>query len=156
MNGVYISLIDYCFLNQLNSYYYITDNQIWYTESIQYILWISHMQSWCMPWLVFNVNLTQSRVMWKEGISIEALPKSDWYMALDVINSLDWWLTWGGPSPGMWQHPQAGALGLHKTVSWTWVSKWAREQGSSRPSDGVPFLTSLNDELWSVSQITNP
>ena len=39
-------------------------------------------------WLAITVNLTQSRIIWEERLSVEELPRADWPVGITIEDCL--------------------------------------------------------------------
>lgn len=107
----------------------------------------------------FIVNLTQVRVTWGEGTSVEEMPQSDWLVGVSMRHCLDWF---GGQA----QHIVDGIITRQGGLSWIkklanyeseQVSKkWSSTISASVPAF-IPALASLNNGLWleGLSQINS-
>lgn len=95
-----------------------------------------------------SVNLSQSRVTWKEGLSPEELLPSDWLPGIFLIN--DWYkevqFTVGSATPGL--VVQGYTTEQTKQASTQHFSPSFFFSTCLQVPDWDPVLTSLKDELW--------
>lgn len=104
-----------------------------------------------LHWLIFIVHLTQPLITWKEGVSPEELPQSDWPVAMSVRDRLDWRRKAQPTVVGVERTPSLGAWVCTAKIA---SSAWARSERSaarvllSSVLVWVSVLMSLNDGLW--------
>ena len=87
----------------------------------------------------FCVNLTQARVIRKEGASVVEMPPWD----PTLRHFLTQWLVWKVPGHCGWCHPWVGSTVFYKKAGWVWMSVWwfLRKLGTNLPQDpAIPLL----------------
>lgn len=78
--------------------------------------WLSGSSACCVCWLGF-VNLSQTRVAWEDGTSVEELLPSVWPVGMSMEHFLNQCLRWESPAHYRQGHLRAGGPGLCKTAS---------------------------------------